>query len=103
MTKEEAAWLALDKALQDYSPPCTDDPLFTTDDRLTPDDLGLMGSLCASCDVLAECRAYATAAKPGVGYWAGRKHGRAQRTARKTTDAGAVSPAPITTSKEHTS
>lgn len=98
MTKEEAAWLALDKALEDYSPPCTDDPLYTTDERLTPDDLALMGSLCASCDVIAECHVYATAAKVQAGYWAGRKYGRTPRITRKTTDAGADSPAPIAAS-----
>lgn len=99
----EAAWAALDDALQEYDPPCKGDPLYTTDERLTPDDLALMGSLCASCDVLIECHAYATAAKVQAGYWAGRKYGRTPRITRKTTDAGAVSPAPITTSKEHTS
>lgn len=61
MTAEEAAWAALDDALQDYEPPCEGNPLFTAD-RLTDGEREALGYRCARCLVSDLCEAFATAA-----------------------------------------
>jgi len=66
----EAAWAALHAALEDYAPPCTDDPLFTAD-HLPPEDAAFCASLCAACPLFDQCESYAVTAKVTAGYWAG--------------------------------
>lgn len=69
----EAAWTALSTALDDYAPPCTDDPLFTAD-KLAPEDQAFCAALCEGCPVAPECEAYAVTAKVQAGYWAGHQY-----------------------------
>lgn len=81
MVTADDAWAALSKALEEEVPLCEGDDLFTAD-RLAPEDAAFCLALCAACPVLAECRAYATAARPASGYWAGRQYGK--QTGRKS-------------------
>jgi len=81
----DAAWLVLSAALEDTVPPCADDPLFTADSP-SKDDQDFMRSLCAMCPLLAECHAYATAARPAAGFWAGRQRGVKSRGKAKPKD-----------------
>ena len=82
----DAAWLVLSAALEDTVPPCAGDDLFTADSP-SKDDQDFMRSLCAMCPLLAECHAYATAARPAAGFWAGTLRGkpRAKPKATSTT------------------
>ncbi len=61
---------------------CVDDVRFTTDRpaALTPADLSEMRAMCASCRVRPQCGAYAAAAEPPVGFWAGRQYPRPKDT-----------------------
>jgi hypothetical protein len=69
----EAAWDALNEALQDARPACAGQALFTAD-SLTADQRGDCSSICARCPVLHLCGAYATAAKVTSGFWAGHSY-----------------------------
>lgn len=73
MTPEDA-WDALDAALEDYEPPCRDDPLFTTAERLSPADHAFCEALCAGCMVIDLCDTYATTADVRMGFWGGHRH-----------------------------
>ncbi|KXC06427.1 WhiB family transcriptional regulator [Microbacterium hominis] len=66
----EAAWDALNAALEDYTPPCDGRALFTAD-RLSDEQLAECVAICARCPIALECRTYATAAKVECGIWAG--------------------------------
>lgn len=82
MTAEDAAWAALDEALQDYEPPCVGHDAFTAD-QLTEGERAWCAVLCARCPVFALCEAYATAASVRVGFWAGHAYttkGRSRAT-----------------------
>lgn len=61
---------------------CADDVRFTTDRPavLTPADVSEMRAMCASCRVRPQCAAYAAAALPPVGFWAGRQYPRPKDT-----------------------
>lgn len=64
------AWGELQDALATHEPPCQGDDRFIRDgrnDRLTDD----LAKVCRACPVLAECRSYATKARPHAmaGYW----------------------------------
>ena len=91
----EAAWDALNEALDDYTPGCSGLPLFTADSR-TDDERETCEVICARCPVFDLCDAYATAAKADAGFWAGAdrspKRRKAQAQLSSTTDAGAVIP-----------
>lgn len=62
--------------------PCAGDVRFTTDRpaTLTPADLAAMRAMCASCRIRPQCAAYAAAAQPPVGFWAGHQHPRPKDT-----------------------
>lgn len=61
---------ALNEALKYAEPACNGRSLFTAD-RLTDDQRALCAYICAGCPVFDLCDAYATAANPEVGFWAG--------------------------------
>ena len=88
----EAAWDALNKALEDETPGCSGLPLFTADSR-TDDERATCEVICARCRVFDLCNAYATAAAD-AGFWAGAerspKRRKAQAQQSSTTDAGSV-------------
>jgi hypothetical protein len=69
----DAAWDALNEALEDYAPPCNGRALFTADSR-TDEQRALCASISARCPVADLCDAYATAAKVASGFWAGRSY-----------------------------
>lgn len=84
----EAAWGALNKALEEVTPGCSGLPLFTADSR-TDDERATCEVICARCPVFDLCDAYATAAAD-AGFWAGAERSPKRRRASTTTDAGAV-------------
>ena len=96
----DAAWLSLNAALQDYAPPCTGHASFTADSRSDAQQAGC-ASICARCPIADLCGAYAAASKVDTGFWAGvdrsirGKPGPPRRNVTSTTDAEAVSSAPI--------
>lgn len=62
--------VALGEALDGSLPPCADDPdVWTSTD---PTDVAVAVAGCTPCPARTECRAYATALRPGIGTWAGR-------------------------------
>lgn len=86
VTLEDLAWQALSNALEDQVPPCAGKAMFTAD-RPTADEQGACAFICAACPLLALCGTYAATAKPSVGFWAGRQHGRKPRTKTTSTTA----------------
>lgn len=89
MTAEDAAWAALDDALQDYEPPCDGNDLFTAD-GLGESARSECAALCARCLVSDLCEAFADAANVKCGFWAGYAYttkGRSQATPPGGSDA----------------
>ena len=86
MTADEAAWAALDDALQDYEPPCVDIEAFTAD-SLNEGERALCGMCCARCLVSDLCERYAVAANVKCGFWAGRQYGNKGRRKAPAVDA----------------
>ena len=77
--KGSREYQALTDALRDVTPACAGDPRFIADD-LEPADEIRMRSICRSCPVFAECKAYAPHA--AAGYWAGAQRGTSTRKRR---------------------
>lgn len=75
-----AAWADLTRALQVTAPSCEGDDRFTDD--TTEHDADLR-AVCASCPLLAQCRAYSTHTRGHqiAGYWAGHRRGALSREA----------------------
>lgn len=61
----------LQKALSNTTPACDGLDEFTADRFDDPSQVQLMRDVCASCDVLEQCRAFAARSKPTGGFWAG--------------------------------
>lgn len=105
MTAEELAWQALSDALDEVTPRCTGNPLFTSD-RLTNEEREALGYMCAGCPVFTRCADYADAAGVRAGFWAGQlftvkgPSKVAPSTTTQATDAEAVSPATTHQQKE---
>jgi hypothetical protein len=73
MTAASDAYQALHSAMETTSPLCRDDSRFI-DDTINP---ARVVELCNLCPLFAACRAYAIAARPSAGIYAGRRwHGR---------------------------
>ncbi len=72
----EAEYRALMLATDDCTPSCTGDPRFILDgDQLAPQELAhLKHKICHPCPLRALCEAYAEAARPPAGVWAGRTY-----------------------------
>ncbi|MER7797609.1 WhiB family transcriptional regulator [Microbacterium sp. NPDC096154] len=83
----DAAWDALNAALLRYAPPCTGHAVFTADQR-TALERAVCSSICARCPIADLCAAYATAAKPDSGFWAGTDRSSKHKRATKTTAPG---------------
>lgn len=64
-------YAALHEAMKRSAPACRGNDAFTAD-RVPPDELTRLASICRACPVLSECDAFATAARPEAGVWAGR-------------------------------
>ena len=98
----EAAWDALNEALEEVAPPCSGLPLFVADSR-TDSERVACEVICARCPVFDLCDAYATAAAD-AGFWSGversPKRRKAQAQLSSTTDAGAVIPRQPTNEQE---
>lgn len=67
------AYSQLSRALETRAPECNGIDLFTAD-HITKADAEVLKPICARCDVALLCRQYAKAAKPRVGFWAGRRY-----------------------------
>ncbi len=90
MVNADAAWDALNAALQDYAPGCSGLPLFASDSR-TDEQRAECSSICARCSIYNLCDTYATASKVDLGFWAGKdRNPKRKRATASTTDAGAV-------------
>lgn len=75
---EDFARLA--NALRETTTPCRDDWRFIQErDQLDSTDLNEMRTGCGQCPLAALCGAYAEAARPSAGLWAGRFWGRRER------------------------
>lgn len=68
----QAAWEALQEAIETTPPLCLNDPRFTADDP-TPGDVIEMTETCTLCPLRAACENYAREGRPAAGFWAGRK------------------------------
>lgn len=79
MIGSETGWAALQEALARYGPACEGDERFIADGRSSTLSADL-AAVCATCPVLAECRTYATKARPHAmaGFWGGRWRGKPQ-------------------------
>lgn len=65
-------YAALIAAFADETPACSGDDRFILDrENQTGNDIDAMRSICDACPVYALCDAYAAAAKPKGGFWAG--------------------------------
>lgn len=97
------AWEDLKAVLERYAPPCSGHDVFTAESR-TELERAVCASICARCPIRDLCNHYAVASRVDSGFWAGiDRAGRGRgRPHTSTTDAGAVSTAPIT-QKEETS
>jgi len=75
MTRVESGvpeYAALIAAFADDTPACAGDDRFVLDrENQTRSDIDAMRSRCDACPVYALCDAYAAAAKPKGGFWAG--------------------------------
>jgi hypothetical protein len=69
MTAASDAYQALHTAMETMSPLCRDDSRFI-DDTINP---ARVVELCRVCPLFAACRAYAIAARPKAGIYAGRR------------------------------
>lgn len=79
--KGAAEYLALSRALDEASPPCSNDGRYIRDrDDLNPEDVSIMRLACSGCPVQHLCRTYGEAARPSAGMWAGRFWGRKERS-----------------------
>lgn len=73
---------ALQTMLMRVTVPCKDDDRFTADSATLPDSARTMAALCAECPALAACDAYATAALPAAGFWAGQWYPQSKQEVR---------------------
>lgn len=67
MARGKAEYVALMQAMADKIPLCLNDARFTDDDA----NLDHLREVCTFCPVLTWCKAYAKAARPEGGIWAG--------------------------------
>ena len=68
-------WATFVRALESVRPACAGDPRFIAD-RIRPEEAHALAQKCSACPVLALCNAFAEAALPASGFWAGRKRQR---------------------------
>jgi hypothetical protein len=75
MRPARAAYARLSEAMTDTPPNCEGwADLFTSDDRADVETLDFAAALCRTCPLVIECGAYARAARPAFGIWAGVEH-----------------------------
>lgn len=67
--RSEAAFTALNQAMEYANPACQEDGRFILDDQ--PADS--LEYICHRCPLLALCRDYASTERPAGGIWAGRR------------------------------
>lgn len=75
-TRGVAEYDELSLALQDYTPPCSDDSRFILEPHeISPDELTHLSiTICRPCPLKHLCRAYAEKERPAAGIWAGRTY-----------------------------
>ena len=66
-------YAALHDALTRYTPPCSDDARYITD-NVDDATLAELSAGCDLCDIRPLCRAYANTARPKGGFWAGKRY-----------------------------
>lgn len=78
--KGQEEYVALNDALADVTPPCSNDWRFVQErEEIDQSDLAAMRRACADCPLASLCRQYAETARPSAGMWAGRFWGRKER------------------------
>lgn len=78
--KGQDEYRALTDALEQTRPPCHGDWRYIQDrHELDDGDVSAMQRVCRVCPLRDICSAYARAAKPSAGMWAGRYWGRKER------------------------
>lgn len=75
-------YIELLDAMETHEPACRGVDLYTQDDP-KPADLRVCAPICDACPLKPECAAYAEAANPAAGIWAGKTYGRKTRVLRK--------------------
>jgi hypothetical protein len=71
MAKGNAEWQTLQAGIDETRPACVgDDRFILDDDQIKAAELA---NVCNLCPLLAECAAYANAARPPAGIWAGKR------------------------------
>jgi hypothetical protein len=71
MPTGDAEYRALFDAMALTPPACASDDRFILDEP----DVAELTPVCERCPVLDQCHAYAAAARPKAGVWAGRRYG----------------------------
>jgi hypothetical protein len=71
MPKADAEFQTLQAAMDETPAACADDPRFILDDDVLK--AAELAEVCDRCSILAECAAYARAARPMGGVWASKR------------------------------
>ncbi|KAA9148571.1 hypothetical protein F6B41_02795 [Microbacterium lushaniae] len=78
--KGETEYAALLEAIKTEEPGCENDDRYILEpEQLHPDEITDMRATCTACPLLALCAAYADAARPTGGFWAGGHDGRSRK------------------------
>lgn len=80
MSVATTAFVALQAAMVKTDPLCLDDERFTNDGT----DPQHVIEMCNLCPLFAACKAYALAARPTGGIWAGKKYTTTSRKTNRT-------------------
>lgn len=83
MTRAANALAALHEAITDDPPPCRGDDRYIQDGTPVAPELQLK---CSTCTAFLECRAYALAARPKAGIWAGERWNTPRKPGRPRKD-----------------
>lgn len=77
MGRGDPEWIALQRAMQHDDPACVDMPEFVAEpEDIRPDTIQAMKRICRACPLAEPCAAYALAARPTGGMWAGTHYSR---------------------------
>lgn len=84
MARGDTEYRALTDALADTNPPCASDWRYLADEHEVDDgDRLQMKAMCRSCPLVGLCAAYAAAARPEAGMWAGSYYAPRRRAVRE--------------------
>jgi len=91
--RAEDSWNKLAEALRTTRAACDGDVRFIADyDELTDESTKALRRICLGCPLYDACLAFAVAARPSGGVWAGRRYGGRAPTTGAATDGGPGAP-----------